>query len=110
MISAGTNIAWFKSTYPEENWIEFVTNARKDAYAKALEQFRRRSNIRGIREEMERTLSARVANMAFYGVEDDGIEKLKEEQEILLDAIRKAKVSLDSVAFVWMVRGENEQE
>lgn len=110
VIPAGTNIAWFKSTYPEENWIEFVTNARKDAYAKALEQFRRRSNIRGIREEMERTLSARVANMAFYGVEDDGIEKLKEEQEILLDAIRKAKVSLDSVAFVWMVRGENEQE
>ena len=48
--------------------------------------------------------------MAFYGVEDDGIEKLKEEQEILLDAIRKAKVSLDSVAFLWMVRGENEQE
>ena len=106
-IPAGTNIAWFKSTYPEESWIEFVTNARKDAYAKAIDQFRRRFNIRGVREEMERTLSARAANVAFYGVEDDEIEKVKQEQEILLDAIRKTQISLDSVAFVWMVRGEN---
>ena len=110
MIPAETNIAWFKSAYPEETWSEFVTSARKDAYEKALEQFRRGSNIRGAREEMERNLSARVANMAFYDVEDDGIEELEKEQEILLDAIRKPKVSLDSVAFVWMVRGENGQE
>lgn len=110
VISAGTNIAWFKSAYPEETWSEFVASARKDAYEKALKQFQRRSNIKGAREEMERTLSARVANMTFYEVEDEGIEELEKEQEILLDAIRRLKISLDSVAFVWMVKDENRQK
>lgn len=77
---------------------------------KALKQFQRRSNIKGAREEMERTLSARVANMTFYEVEDEGIEELEKEQEILLDAIRRLKISLDSVAFVWMVKDENRQK
>lgn len=102
-ITGATNIAWFKTEYPEEQWIDIVTTARKAAYEKALEQFKRRSNIRGAREEMERILSARVANSEFYGIGDEKIDELKKEQEILLEAIRRPKVSLDSAAFVWMV-------
>lgn len=102
-ITGATNIAWFKTEYPEEQWTDIVTTARKAAYEKALEQFKRRSNIRGAREEMERILSARVANSEFYGIGDEKIDELKKEQEILLEAIRRPKVSLDSAAFVWMV-------
>lgn len=72
-----------------------------------LEQFRRRSNIRGAREEMERALSARVANSEFYGVGDDKIEEIKKEQEVLLEAIRRPRIALDSAAFVWMVKENN---
>lgn len=102
-ITGATNIAWFKTNYPEEQWIDIVTAAKKAAYEKALEQFKRRSNIRGAREEMERVLSARVANSEFYGIGDEKIDELKKEQDILLEAIRRPKVSLDSAAFVWMV-------
>ena len=102
-IIGATNIAWFKTEYPEEQWIDIVANSKKVAYGRALEQFKRRSNIRGAREEMERVLSARVANSEFYGVGDEKIDELKKEQDILLEAMRRPKVSLDSAAFVWMV-------
>ena len=108
-ITGATNIAWFKTKYPEEQWIDIVTTARKAAGEKALEQFKRRSNIRGAREEMERVLSARVANSEFYGIGDEKIDELKKEQDILLEAIRRPKVSLDSAAFVWMVNKSHGQ-
>ena len=106
-IAEGSNIAWFKKAFQEELWAELIENARKAAYQKALEQFRRRSNIRGAREEMERALSARVANSEFYGVGDDKIEEIKKEQEVLLEAIRRPRIALDSAAFVWMVKENN---
>lgn len=106
-IITGTNIDWFKKQYPEENWIELIESSRKAAYEKAFEQFKHRSNIRGAKEEMERTLSARVANGEFYGIDDEQIEELKREQEIILEAIRRPRISLDSAAFVWMVKVSN---
>ena len=109
IIKERSNIAWFKQKYPEETWAELIDSARKSTYQSALEQFRRRSNIRGAREEMERALSARVANSEFYGVGDDKIESIKKEQEVLLEAIRRPKITLDSAAFIWMVKETNGQ-
>ena len=106
-IITGTNIDWFKKQYPEENWIELIESSRKAAYEKAFEQFKHRSNIRGAKEEMERTLSARVANGEFYGIDNEQIDELKREQEIILEAIRRPRISLDSAAFVWMVKVSN---
>lgn len=108
-IAGGSNISWFKQAFQEEVWSELVENARKAAYQRALEQFKRRSNIRGAREEMERTLSARVANSEFYGVGDDKIDAVKKEQDVLLEAIRRPRITLDSAAFIWMVKGTNGQ-
>ncbi len=102
-IISGTNIEWFKNEYSEEVWEELVSNARKEAREVAVDQFIKRSNIRGAREEMERTLSAKVANSLYYGVDDEHIEEIKKEQKILLDAIKRPKITLDSAAFVWMV-------
>lgn len=108
-ITEGSNIARFKQVYPEEMWTEVVEAAYKAAREKAFEQFKHRSNIRGAREEMERALSARVANSEFYGVSDDKIEALKKEQEILIEAISRPEILLDSAAFIWMVKEENGQ-
>ncbi|MBR0576250.1 DEAD/DEAH box helicase family protein [Proteiniclasticum sp. BAD-10] len=108
-ITGATNVSWFKAEYPEEVWLEIIANANKSAYEKAFSQFKHRSNIRGAREEMERTLSARIANSEFYGVSDDTIDALKKEQDVLIEAIKRPKVALDSVAFVWMVKEANGQ-
>lgn len=58
---------------------------------------------------MERALSAKVANSMYYGVDDETIETIKQEQKILLEAIKRPKVTLDSAAFVWMVKSDNGQ-
>ena len=98
------NIEWFRNAYSEERWRELVITARKSSHEKALEQIRKRSNIRGAREEMERVLSARAARQVYYEQQDDKISALKEEQKIVLEALRRPKILLDSAAFIWMVK------
>lgn len=102
IITSSSNINWFKEEYPEDVWKNIVISSRKSAQEKVLEQLKRRSNIRGAREEMERLLSARMANCVFYGTKDDTLENLKKEQELILEALRRPKIVLDSVAYVWM--------
>ena len=53
---------------------------------------------------MARSLSARVANAEYYGLNDEGVEDLKNTQDIVLNSLRKPKLILDSAAFVWMVK------
>ena len=57
---------------------------------------------------MERTLSARVANAEYFGISDEGLEELKHTQDIILNAIRRPKLVLESAAFVWMVKRDDE--
>lgn len=106
----GRNIDWFIETYGGENWSEFVNTSRKEAKEVAIDIFRKRSNIKGAKEEMERTLSARVANKEYYGIDDDGIEQLKNTQEIVLEAMRRPKIRLESVAFVSMIVGAEDEQ
>ncbi len=104
----GRNIDWFKGKFGGERWGEYVAQARKSSYEKAFEVLKRKSNIKGVREEMERVLSARAANMEYYGQNDSGIEELIKMQKIVLDSMRKPRVQLESVSFIMMVGGENE--
>lgn len=104
----GRNIDWFKEKFGGENWEDYVLSARKYSHEKAFEILKKRSNIRGAREEMERTLSARVANSEFYGLNDEGIEQLKQTQKIVLDAIKHPKIHLESVSFIMMIGERNE--
>ena len=104
----GRNIDWFISKYGGENWNDYVLDARKESYEKAVEAFKKKSNIRGAREEMERNLSARAANRDYYGIDDDGIEKLKKTQEVILEAMKRPRIRLESAAFVMMVGEEND--
>lgn len=108
IISGQNNVKWFRQEYSEENWGELVEGAKKEAHTKALEFFTRRSNIRGAREEMERILSARAANAEYFGLTDGGIEDLRKTQEIILNAIKRPKLVLESAAFAWMVKMNDE--
>jgi len=104
VITGTSNIGWFKSEYSSESWSEIIEMSRKESHDKALEVFKRRSNIRGAREEMERTLSARVANAEYFGMTDDKTEELKRTQEVILETIKKPRLNLESAALVWMVK------
>ncbi len=104
----GRNIDWFIKKYGGENWSELLSSFKKEAYQKAVEVFQRRSNIRGAREEMERTLSARVANRDYYGIDDDGIDELRDTQRVVLEAMKRLKIRLESMAFILMIGAEDE--
>ncbi len=108
IISGQNNIKWFRQEYSEENWGELVEGAKKEAHSKAFEIFARRSNIRGAREEMERILSARAANAEYFDLTHEGIENLRKTQEIILCAIKRPKLVLESAAFAWMVKMNDE--
>ncbi len=105
----GRNLDWFKTTFGGEGWPNFVSLARKTSHDKALEQLRKRSNIRGAKEEMERILSARVANKEYYGISDEGIDDLILTQTIVLETMKRTKLVLESVSFIMML-GENNDE
>ncbi len=103
-----TNLQWFKDRYVAEEWHKIIELARKESFDQALEQFKRRSNIRGAKEEMSRVLSARAANSAFYETGQEKLEQLKLELQCVLDALRKPVITLDSVAYIWMVKNTDE--
>lgn len=108
IISGQSNVKWFRQEYSEESWGGLVEGAKKEAHSKAFEIFTRRSNIRGAREEMERILSARAANAEYFGLTDGGIEDLRKTQELILSAMKRPKLVLESAAFVWMVKMNDE--
>ena len=100
----GHNIEWFKKKYSIEEWQEFIKNARVESREKAIDRFKKKSNIRGAREEMDRVLSARVANIEYYGMDDEALEELKYTQKVVLDAMKRPKFHLESAAFIKMVK------
>lgn len=108
-IEAGvSNIAWFKEQYGLDSWKDLVYTAQKESKKQAGKIFKRRSNIPGAIEEMERVLSAKVANGKFYGLTEEKLEEFRTQQEYVLEALRHPNVILDSVAFVWMVKNTDE--
>jgi ATP-dependent helicase HepA len=102
------NIDWFKDKFGGESWRELVVNARKVSYDKAFDILKRKSNLKGAKEEMERALSARAANAEYYGLNDEGINELRKTQQIVFDSMRKPKLNLESAAFIMMIDKEDE--
>lgn len=97
------NINWFKRQYRPERWEEILKEARKIASDKAKAIFTKRSNIKGAKHEMDRNLSARAANMKYYGMEYEDLEELKRNQEIILKSMKAPVIKLEAAAYVMMV-------
>ena len=105
-MSGKQNIIWFKNEYPASEWRELVNTAKVETYKAARYRFKNRSNVKGARLEMERILSSREANNELFELKDD-ISQLKREQELILEALKYPKMTLESVAYVWMVKTED---
>lgn len=58
---------------------------------------------------MERILSAATAKSQYYETGTIDLNSLKREQTMILDAIKSPKIILESAAFVWMVKTEDEE-
>lgn len=102
-MSGQPNIVWFKNTYPANEWRELISTAKVETYKTARVRFKNRSNVKGARIEMERILSSREANNELFELKED-INQLKKEQELILEALKYPKMTLESVAYMWMVK------
>lgn len=102
-IPDGSCLAWFKKTYPRERWKEMLLQAREYALDEANRQVKQRFSLRSIQEEMERNLSARQANERLFGISDESIDRLRRDQQLILEALKHLHLRVESAAFVWMM-------
>lgn len=102
--SGTEGIKRFILEYPSDIWNGLVKESMKEGQAKAIRELKKRMNIKGAREEMQRTLSALNANSNYYGINQIDLEYNKNKQILLLNSLKQSKVHLESAAFMRMVK------
>lgn len=103
------NINWFKLEYPKDEWRKIVSEGKKEAVQKALKIARRKSDIKGLKAEMDRIESARIARTNLFEVKDDTLEDFQIMKEDILNAIQYPKMNLESVAYIRMVKKNDDE-
>ena len=91
-----SNVDWFRQTYPEDKWINFVTASMKAAKNQVKEKMKASSNLKQAAASIEQTLNAEVAQAKFFGVDAGEIEQKKQVYQTVLEALRTTRVSLES--------------
>ena len=88
-----SNIDWFRQTYPEDKWINFVSASMKIAKNQVKEKMKASSNLKQAAASIEQTLNAEVAQAKFFGVDAGEIEQKKQVYETVLEALRTTRVA-----------------
>lgn len=99
-----SNIECFKSQYPEENWTRFLNDAYRSALQNMKIQVKRRSNIKGAKEEISRMIATRKATNDFYNHQDYSAEQFERICELIIESLSKPKPVLESACVIWMVK------
>lgn len=99
------NLDWFKTTYRPDNWRKFLNDAVAQAKEVAKKQFSMGRSLKTARADMDRILSAEIAQAKYYGVDPGEVDRKKETYDTCLEALRTSTFEMESAAFVW-VRGK----
>lgn len=97
----------FLFEYPSDIWNDLVIVSSKEAQTKAIREMRKRMNLKGAKEEMQRSLSALNAKAKYYDLNETDLELFKKKQFLLLNSLKQAKVHLESAAFMRMVKNDD---
>lgn len=100
----GKNIEWFREYYPEEKWKTMIHDAYNAAVDKVKDEYKSKTNLKGAYEEMQRQLASRKANLGYYGIDNESISKMEEQNKLVMKILKNSKLVLDSACFVWMVK------
>ncbi len=98
---SGPNLSKLMKIYPKEKWNNIVIEAYKAALETANNKYvtSRKKLILALKNELTSLLSAERAIAKYYDF-DDLSNKVKEENEAIMDSVKRATVSLDSACFV----------
>lgn len=105
--SGSKGIISFIEEYPYEVWSGLVKESYVTGQEKAMTELRKKMNIKGAREEMERSLSAISANANYYGLDQGDIDDIKNRLGYILMALKQSKVYLESASFMRMVKSDD---
>ena len=100
----GSTMDWFKSQYPKDRWMHIIDQAYEAARKKSISEIKRKSDIKGLKEEFERIKSAQISSSAYYNRTDIDISCIKEKYDIIYDCLSKPKLKLESSCFIWMCK------
>lgn len=99
-----SNINWFKKNYPEENWKAYVKQSVKKTREEAAECLRKKSSIKVAQNEMNRRLCSMKAAENYYGKSTGDYAETKRQYEVVLRALGRPNLVMESASFVWMVK------
>jgi len=100
-----SNLDWFKEKYPEIIWNEKVSACYNDSKKRAKEEFKKKMRIKSLSETLNKELSSDIAASEYFGRNVDISEK-KHINDIILNAFKNPKFTLDSICYVRMIKNE----
>lgn len=98
------NIDYFRSTYPQERWVDFVKKSRKASKDKALKTLKEISHTKEAKAEMDRILTSMITTSEYYNQKSEDYDKMRGIYDVVLESLMKPTVRLESACFVWMVK------
>lgn len=99
-----SNVDYFKSSYPQERWNDLVKKSRNVSKNKALKVLRERSHVSEAKAEVDRVLTSMIATAKYYDQEVEDYDRIKEIYDVVIEALEKPTVRLESACYVWMVK------
>lgn len=99
-----SNVDYFKSSYPQERWDDLVKKSRNVSKNKALKALRERSHVSEAKAEVDRVLTSMIATAKYYDQEVEDYDRIKEIYDVVIEALEKPIVRLESACYVWMVK------
>lgn len=100
-----SNLDWFKEHYPEMIWNEKVSACYNNSKKRAKEEFKKKMRIKSLSETLNKELSSDIAASEYFGRNVDISEK-KRINDIILNAFKNPKFTLDSICYVRMIKNE----
>lgn len=97
------DVDWFRQKYPSDKWQYFVRESYQQAKKEALEELRKKTNMKALRSNLLGEISTHKAALAYFSREES-VAEMERTHELLLEAFRKSKIELDSICFVRMVK------
>lgn len=100
----GSTLKQFVEEYPPLEWDGLLTRARKDCRKQAMAEIRAAADIPTAIQEVQRILDAHQASCLYFGKDNGDNARMRETYSAVIESLSKARLVLDSVAYVKLNR------
>lgn len=99
-----SRIQAFIEAYPPESWVRLVMKARKSCREQAAKELRDAADLESARAEVRRIINASRATQLYFDLDAEHVDDMEQAYEAVLAALEKPLITLDSAAFVKLVK------